>query len=83
MRLFAPAFSTAVRASMPISAVRAMMGRSNINTSRMYLGDGWAEGMGWVRGRLKVNERHEERVHEVYLRQSRDEGTTCTAIQKL
>jgi hypothetical protein len=49
----------------------------------MYLGDGWAEGMGWVRGKLKVNERHEERVHEVYLRQSRDEGTTCTAIQKL
>jgi hypothetical protein len=35
-----------------------------------------------VRGRLKVNERYEERAHEIYLRQNRDVGTTCTAIQK-
>lgn len=45
MRLLAPALSTAVRASMPISAVRAMMGRSRSNTSRMCLGCGREEGV--------------------------------------
>lgn len=37
MRLFAPAFSTADRASIPISAVRAIIGNSRRRTSRMYL----------------------------------------------
>lgn len=37
MRLLAPADSTADLASIPISAVSAMMGSSSINTSRIYL----------------------------------------------
>lgn len=37
IKLLAPAFSTAVRASIPISAVRAIIGSSSSSTSRMYL----------------------------------------------
>lgn len=44
MRLLAPALSTAVRASMPISAVSAMMGRSSNSTSLMYLRNRWVDG---------------------------------------
>ena len=35
--LFAPASRTADRVSMPISAVRAIMGKSRSNTSLIYL----------------------------------------------
>lgn len=37
IKLLAPAFRTAVRASIPISAVRAIIGSSSSRTSRMYL----------------------------------------------